>query len=109
MPTARLQALPDITAALALYRAIREALGSRPAPSVPPAGADGLDRGQVGSLDRGLELRQRNGERVCVCAVGRGRYDVVVRGERGIVSAMTDLDIATVSRLAEEYSWRPNP
>ena len=69
-------------------------------------------RGGVLSVERILEvrlsgslMRQADGASVRILQNSTGRFDVVVEGERGIITTFKNLSQKSLSNLAKNYGW----
>jgi hypothetical protein len=77
------------------------------------AGA-GATRGGVLSPEQILNVRgsgevwsQADGATVRILQNGAGRYDVVVDGDRGLITTFSNLSQKSFDRLAGNYGWTP--
>ena len=77
------------------------------------AGA-GATRGGVLSPDEILNVRsvgevwsQADGATVRILQNGAGRYDIVVEGDRGLITTFKNLSQKSFDRLANNYGWTP--
>jgi len=55
----------------------------------------------------GTKMRQADGAMVRVLQVGEGRFNVVVEGERGIITTFRRIKQKRLERLARNYKWTP--
>ncbi len=66
---------------------------------------EGFDQAAVAATRAGRLLRQADGARVYVNEVSPGRYDFIVIGDRGVITAHRGWSFKSVSRLAKNYGW----
>jgi hypothetical protein len=71
-------------------------------------------RGGVLSPEQILNVRgsgevwsQADGATVRILQNGAGRYDVVVDGDRGLITTFSNLSQKSFDRLAGNYGWTP--
>jgi len=63
----------------------------------------------VARVRGGQQYTQRDGATAYVKETVEGRYDVIVQGERGIVTALRNIRRSAVDRLARNYGWEGWP
>jgi RHS repeat-associated protein len=88
--------------------------GSQGASSVVDATIHGAERlaergfttEMVNLTKSGDVLRQADGATVYLKEVAPGKFNVIVEGSRGVVTALRNLSDKAVSRLANNYGWR---
>lgn len=54
----------------------------------------------------GRTLKQADGATVYVQKVSPDKFNVIVEGERGVVTALKNLDQKAVNNLAKNYGWK---
>jgi RHS repeat-associated protein len=59
----------------------------------------------LANMRTGTKMTQADGATVFVKGVGHGKYDVLVEGEKGIVTPMKGLSGQEVRELGERYGW----
>ena len=50
--------------------------------------------------------RQSDGAKVYIKEVSKGKYNVIVEGERGIITALKNISKKSLDRLTKNYNWR---
>lgn len=88
--------------------------GGEPSPESTVHGADRLaSRGftaeEVTLTKTGRVLEQNDGATVYVKQISPDRYNVIVEGDRGVVTALKDIRKRAVDRLATNYGWKGWP
>jgi hypothetical protein len=53
----------------------------------------------------GEVLTQTDGATVYLKEVSSGRFNVIVEGQRGVVTALKNIPQGAVNRLAQNYGW----
>jgi hypothetical protein len=56
-------------------------------------------------IRNGINFLQRDGATVFLRKSKRGIYDFVVMGEKGIITALNNLDIQAIRNLARNHGW----
>jgi len=87
------------------------------AESLPKSTAHGTDRlagrgftaEDVALTKTGRVLEQDDGATVYVKETAPGRYNVIVEGDRGVVTALKNIRRKAVDRLATNYGWKGWP
>ena len=111
--TAGLAAGPEAAAAF-LTRGTATAIGAGPAVAATAHGAQRMaDRSRLGAegvrdavANATRQLVQSDGANVFVRQVN-GRFNVVVQGERGVITTFKNLSEKSLDRLAKNYGWEP--
>ena len=50
-------------------------------------------------------MRQGDGAQVFIKNIGEGKYNVIVEGENGVVTALKNIGQNSLERLARNYTW----
>jgi hypothetical protein len=61
---------------------------------------------EVAETKTGRIMTQADGAKVYVKEIRPGRFNVIVEGERGIITGMKNLDQRAIANLARNYGWR---
>jgi RHS repeat-associated protein len=69
----------------------------------------GFDEATVSATRAGRVLQQADGATVYVNEVSPGKYDFIIQGERGVVTAHRGWSFKAVTRLAGNYGWKGWP
>lgn len=64
-----------------------------------------ISQAEIDEAKTGQKYEQEDGATAFVKKVGRGRYNIVIEGEGGIVTAMKNLSKSEVNALARNYGW----
>lgn len=93
---------------------LAEASASGVQPAMTIHGAErlaqaGLDEQGLGGIKSGLRLIQADGAAVFLKEVAPGKFDFIVQGERGIVTAHRGWTAKAVTRIARNYGWEGWP
>jgi RHS repeat-associated protein len=65
----------------------------------------GFTQAEVAATRTGTQMLQRDGARVFLKEVAPGKFNVLVQGERGVVTALKNISWKSVTRLAQNYGW----
>jgi hypothetical protein len=65
----------------------------------------GFSAAEVALTKTGQVLSQADGARVYIKAVG-DRFNVIVEGERGVVTALKNISQKSLDRLSRNYGWK---
>ena len=65
----------------------------------------GFSGSDIALTKSGEVLTQSDGATVYVKEVASGRFNVIVEGQRGVVTALKNIPQGAVSRLAQNYGW----
>lgn len=65
----------------------------------------GFTQADITLTRTGTQLLQRDGARVFLKEVAAGKFNVIVQGNRGVVTAMKNISWKSASRLAKNYGW----
>jgi hypothetical protein len=49
--------------------------------------------------------RQADGANVFIKNIGDGKYNVIVEGENGVVTALKNISEKSLNKLAQNYGW----
>jgi hypothetical protein len=60
---------------------------------------------EVALTRTGTQMVQRDGAKVFLKEVAPGKYNVIVEGQRGVVTALKNISWKSVTRLAQNYGW----
>lgn len=69
----------------------------------------GFDEATVAATKAGRVLQQADGATVYVNEVSPGKYDFIIQGGRGVVTAHRGWSFKSVTRLAGNYGWQGWP
>ena len=69
----------------------------------------GFDAETIATTTAGLVLRQADGATVYINEVSPGRYDFIVEGDNGVITAHRGWSYGSVTRLATNYGWEGWP
>ena len=50
--------------------------------------------------------RQSDGAKVYIKEISNGKYNVIVEGQRGIITALKNISQKALDRLTKNYNWR---
>ncbi len=60
---------------------------------------------EIAATKTGTQMLQRDGARVFLKEVAPGKFNVIVEGERGVVTALKNIPWKAVTKLAQNYGW----
>ena len=66
----------------------------------------GFSEADIALTKSGTIYKQADGATVYVKEVTAGRYNVIVEGERGIITALKNIRLRAFTKLAERYGWK---
>ena len=69
----------------------------------------GFDEASVAATKSGQVLQQADGGTVYLNEVSPGRYDFIIEGSRGVITAHRGWSYKSVARLAGNYGWQGWP
>ncbi len=65
----------------------------------------GFTQAEVAVTRTGTQMLQRDGAKVFLKEIAPGKYNVIVEGQRGVVTALKNISYKSVRRLAQNYGW----
>jgi hypothetical protein len=65
----------------------------------------GFTEADVALTKTGIQFLQRDGATVFFKEVAPGKFNVIVEGERGVVTALKNISEKSAARLAKNYGW----
>ena len=68
--------------------------------------ARGFTEADIVLTKSGNVLRQADGAKVFVKELGGGKFNVIVEGEHGVVTALKNISQKSLDRLASRYGWK---
>ena len=67
--------------------------------------ARGFTEADIALTKTGVQFLQRDGASVFLKEVAPGKYNVIVEGTRGVVTALKNISEKSAARLAQNYGW----
>lgn len=71
-----------------------------------PSRGGTLNQAEIEAAKSGRQMTQGDGARVYIQEVAPGKYNVVVEGERGLITSFRHLRLKSVLRLTKNYGWK---
>ena len=69
----------------------------------------GFTEQSIAATRAGTVLQQADGATVYLNEVAPGRYDFIVEGDNGVITAHTNWPEKAVQRIAQNYGWKGLP
>lgn len=105
----------EIAASAAQYQRLKESLAQEEIQSVVRTTEHGVTRllqrgftpAEISDLKLSPDMikRQVDGANVFIKNIGDGKYNVIVEGENGVVTALKNISEKSLNKLAQNYGW----
>ena len=66
----------------------------------------GFTEADIALTKSGNVLQQADGAKVFIKEIGGGRFNVIVEGKHGVVTALKNISQKSLERLTTRYGWK---